>query len=95
MAQIHIDPIVPSDQDAVLARAAQLGYAVVLSEDEGAVTEQVWDRLVEEGRIDGLLVARQRRPVAAASRRWRAVGARPRPHGAGCAGSRRSSPSRG
>ena len=29
----------------------------MLAEDDSTVTEQAWDRLVEEGRIDGILVA--------------------------------------
>jgi DNA-binding LacI/PurR family transcriptional regulator len=40
-----------------VAEAAERGYAVVLAEDDATVTEKAWERLVEEGRIDGIMVA--------------------------------------
>lgn len=57
--------LVPSLRNPVYAEivrgavneAARRGYVMVLAEDDSAVTEQAWDRLVEEGRIDGIIVA--------------------------------------
>lgn len=57
--------LVPSLRNPVYAEivrgaaseAARRGYVIVLAEDDSSVTEQAWDRLVEEGRIDGILVA--------------------------------------
>ena len=40
-----------------VAEAWRRGYVVLVAEDDGTVTEQAWERLVEEGRIDGILVA--------------------------------------
>ena len=39
-----------------VAEAWRRGYVVLLAEDDGTITEQAWERLVDEGRIDGILV---------------------------------------
>jgi LacI family transcriptional regulator len=51
------NPVYSDIVRGAVAEAAQRGYVIVLAEDDSAVTEQAWDRLVEEGRIDGILVA--------------------------------------
>jgi len=51
------NPVYADIVRGAVAEAARLGYAVVLAEDDSTITEQTWDRLVEEGRIDGILVA--------------------------------------
>ena len=55
------------------ARAWERGYVVVLSEDsEGGLAAPAYERLVVEGRIDGLLVATARRDDPAAEQWLRA-----------------------
>jgi LacI family transcriptional regulator len=51
------NPVYADIVRGAVAEAARRGYVVVLAEDDSSVTEQAWDRLVEEGRIDGILVA--------------------------------------
>ncbi len=51
------NPVYADIVRGAVAEAARRGYVVVLAEDDSTVTEQAWDRLVEEGRIDGILVA--------------------------------------
>lgn len=51
------NPVYADIVRGAVAEAARRGYVIVLAEDDSAVTEQAWDRLVEEGRIDGILVA--------------------------------------
>jgi DNA-binding LacI/PurR family transcriptional regulator len=51
------NPVYADIVRSAVAEAARRGYVVVLTEDDSAFTEQAWDRLVEEGRIDGILVA--------------------------------------
>jgi DNA-binding LacI/PurR family transcriptional regulator len=51
------NPVYAEIVRGAVAEAASRGYVIVLAEDDSAVTEQAWDRLVEEGRIDGILVA--------------------------------------
>lgn len=51
------NPVMAAMARAASARAWERGYVVVLAEDDGVITERAWERLVDEGRIDGLLVA--------------------------------------
>jgi DNA-binding LacI/PurR family transcriptional regulator len=51
------NPVYADIVRGAVAEAARRGYVMVLAEDDSTVTEQAWDRLVEEGRIDGILVA--------------------------------------
>ena len=51
------NPVMAEMARAAAARAWERGYVVVLAEDDGVITERAWERLVDEGRIDGLLVA--------------------------------------
>lgn len=51
------NPVMAEMARAAAARAWERGYVVVIAEDDGVVTERAWERLVDEGRIDGLLVA--------------------------------------
>ena len=51
------NPVYASIVRGAVHQAAHLGYVVVLAEDEGADTEQGWERLVESGRIDGIIIA--------------------------------------
>lgn len=51
------NPVIAEMVRAASARAWERGYVVVLAEDDGVITERAWERLVDEGRIDGLLVA--------------------------------------
>jgi LacI family transcriptional regulator len=51
------NPVYAEIVRGAVAEAAQLGYVIVLAEDESTVTEQAWDRLVAQGRIDGMLIA--------------------------------------
>ena len=51
------NPVYAEIVRGAVAEAARRGYVLVLAEDDSTVTEQAWDRLVEEGRIDGILVA--------------------------------------
>jgi DNA-binding LacI/PurR family transcriptional regulator len=51
------NPVYAEIVRGAVAEAARRGYVIVLAEDDSSVTEQAWDRLVEEGRIDGILVA--------------------------------------
>lgn len=51
------NPVYADIVRGAVAEAAQRGYVIVLAEDDSSVTEQAWDRLVEEGRIDGIIVA--------------------------------------
>ncbi len=50
-------PVMVEMARAAAARAWERGYVVVIAEDDGVITEQAWERLVHEGRIDGMLVA--------------------------------------
>ena len=54
------NPVYASIVRGAVAEAWRRGYVVLLAEDDGTVTEQAWERLVEEGRIDGIL-RRERR----------------------------------
>jgi DNA-binding LacI/PurR family transcriptional regulator len=60
------NPVYSSIVRGAVAEAWRRGYVVLVAEDDGTVTEQAWERLVEEGRIDGVLVASfaPGRPVA-------------------------------
>jgi DNA-binding LacI/PurR family transcriptional regulator len=51
------NPVYADIVRGAVAEAARRGYVIVLAEDDSTVTEQAWDRLVEEGRIDGIIVA--------------------------------------
>ena len=51
------NPVMADMARASAARAWELGYVVVIAEDDGVITERAWERLVREGRIDGMLVA--------------------------------------
>jgi DNA-binding LacI/PurR family transcriptional regulator len=51
------NPVYASIVRGAVTEAWRLGYVVLVAEDDGTVTEQAWERLVEEGRIDGILVA--------------------------------------
>jgi DNA-binding LacI/PurR family transcriptional regulator len=51
------NPVYADIVRGAVAEANRRGYVMVLAEDDSTVTEQAWDRLVEEGRIDGMLVA--------------------------------------
>jgi DNA-binding LacI/PurR family transcriptional regulator len=51
------NPVYATIVRGAVAEAWSRGYVVLLAEDDGTVTEQAWERLVEEGRIDGILVA--------------------------------------
>ncbi|MSO48154.1 MAG: LacI family transcriptional regulator [Thermoleophilia bacterium] len=51
------NPVMADMARAAAARAWELGYVVVIAEDDGVITERAWERLVDEGRIDGMLVA--------------------------------------
>ena len=51
------NPVYSTIVRGAVAEAARRGYVVLLAEDDGNVTEQAWERLVNEGRIDGILVA--------------------------------------
>jgi DNA-binding LacI/PurR family transcriptional regulator len=51
------NPVYSEIVRGAVAEAAARGYVMLLAEDDSTVTEQAWDRLVEEGRIDGILVA--------------------------------------
>ena len=51
------NPVMAEMARAAAARAWERGYVVVLAEDDGVITERAWERMVDEGRIDGLLVA--------------------------------------
>lgn len=51
------NPVMADMARAAAARAWELGYIVVIAEDDGVITERAWERLVSEGRIDGMLVA--------------------------------------
>lgn len=51
------NPVMAEMARAAAARAWERGYVVVLAEDDGVITERAWERLVDEGRIDGVLVA--------------------------------------
>jgi LacI family transcriptional regulator len=51
------NPVYSEIVRGAVAEANRLGYVMVLTEDDSTVTEQTWDRLVEEGRIDGIIVA--------------------------------------
>ena len=51
------NPVYSEIVRGAVAEATRRGYVVVLTEDDSTVTEQSWDRLVEEGRIDGIVVA--------------------------------------
>jgi LacI family transcriptional regulator len=50
-------PVMAEMARAASARAWERGYVVVMAEDDGVITERAWERIVDEGRIDGLLVA--------------------------------------
>jgi DNA-binding LacI/PurR family transcriptional regulator len=50
-------PVYASIVRGAVGEAWRRGYVVLVAEDDGTVTEQAWERLVEEGRIDGILVA--------------------------------------
>jgi DNA-binding LacI/PurR family transcriptional regulator len=51
------NPVYAEIVRGAVAEAALLGYVIVLAEDDATVTEQAWDRLVAQGRIDGMLIA--------------------------------------
>ena len=51
------NPVYADIVRGAVAEAALRGYVMVLAEDDSTVTEQAWNRLVEEGRIDGIIVA--------------------------------------
>jgi LacI family transcriptional regulator len=51
------NPVYAAIVRGAVAEAGRRGYVVLLAEDDGTLTEQAWERLVDEGRIDGLLVA--------------------------------------
>ena len=51
------NPVYATIVRGAVAEAWRRGYVVLLAEDDGTVTEQAWERLVEEGRIDGILIA--------------------------------------
>jgi LacI family transcriptional regulator len=51
------NPVYASIVRGAVGEAWRRGYVVLVAEDDGDVTEQAWERLVEEGRIDGILVA--------------------------------------
>lgn len=51
------NPVYADIVRGAVTEAARRGYVMVLTEDDSTVTEQAWDRLVEEGRIDGIIVA--------------------------------------
>jgi DNA-binding LacI/PurR family transcriptional regulator len=51
------NPVYATIVRGAVAEAWSRGYVVLVAEDDGTVTEQAWERLVEEGRIDGILVA--------------------------------------
>jgi DNA-binding LacI/PurR family transcriptional regulator len=51
------NPVYATIVRGAVAEAGRRGYVVLLAEDDGTLTEQAWERLVDEGRIDGLLVA--------------------------------------
>jgi LacI family transcriptional regulator len=51
------NPVYATIVRGAVAEAWRRGYVVLLAEDDGTVTEQAWERLVDEGRIDGILVA--------------------------------------
>lgn len=51
------NPVYADIVRGAVAEAARRGYVIVLAEDDSTVTEQAWDQLVEEGRIDGIIVA--------------------------------------
>ena len=51
------NPVYSDIVRGAVAEATRRGYVIVLAEDDSTVTEQAWDRLVEEGRIDGIMVA--------------------------------------
>ncbi len=51
------NPVYAEIVRGAVAEASRRGYVIVLTEDDSTVTEQTWDRLVEEGRIDGIVVA--------------------------------------
>lgn len=50
------NPVYATIVRGAVAEAWRRGYVVLLAEDDGTVTEQAWERLVDEGRIDGILV---------------------------------------
>jgi DNA-binding LacI/PurR family transcriptional regulator len=50
------NPVYATIVRGAVAEAWRRGYVVMLAEDDGTVTEEAWERLVEEGRIDGILV---------------------------------------
>jgi LacI family transcriptional regulator len=50
-------PVYASIVRGAVAAAWRRGYVVLAAEDDGETTELAWDRLVQEGRIDGLLVS--------------------------------------
>jgi LacI family transcriptional regulator len=51
------NPVYAAIVRGAVAEAWRRGYVVLVAEDDGSATEQAWERLVDEGRIDGLLVA--------------------------------------
>ncbi len=51
------NPVYAEIVRGAVAESSRRGYVIVLTEDDSTVTEQTWDRLVEEGRIDGIVVA--------------------------------------
>jgi DNA-binding LacI/PurR family transcriptional regulator len=51
------NPVYSDIVRGAVGEANRRGYVIVLAEDDSTVTEQAWDRLVEEGRIDGIMVA--------------------------------------
>jgi DNA-binding LacI/PurR family transcriptional regulator len=65
------NPVYAAVARGAFSRAWERGYVVVLSEDsEGGLAAPAYERLVIEGRIDGLLVATARRDDPAAEQ-WR------------------------
>lgn len=61
------NPVYAAVVRGAFSRAWERGYVVVLSEDsEGGLAARAYERLVSEGRIDGLLVATARRDDPAA-----------------------------
>ncbi|MDX6455275.1 MAG: LacI family transcriptional regulator [Gaiellaceae bacterium] len=50
-------PVYATIVRGAVAEAWRRGYVVLVAEDDGTVTEEAWEHLVEGGRIDGILVA--------------------------------------
>jgi LacI family transcriptional regulator len=50
------NPVYATIVRGAVSEAWLRGYVVVVTEDDSIVTEQAWERLVDEGRIDGIIV---------------------------------------